>query len=278
MYLYSMDRITESASPHRHLETWSVHDLIAAMNREDATVHVAVERALPQIEALVSAVVSHMEKGGRLFYIGAGTSGRLGILDASECPPTFGVPSDWVNGLIAGGDSAIRKAVEGAEDDNNLAWSDLQKEQLSKLDVVVGIAASGTTPYVVSGLRMCRSNGIITGCITCNPESPVAREADFPIEVITGPEFVSGSTRLKAGTAQKMVLNMITTATMIKLGRVQDNRMVDMKLANQKLVERGTLMLVNEFGFTAEEAKTKLLEAGSVRQAIINVQQAKDAS
>lgn len=278
MYLYTMERITESASPHRHLETWSVHDLIGAMNREDATVHLAVERALPQIEALVTAVVSHMEKGGRLFYIGAGTSGRLGVLDASECPPTFGVPADWVNGLIAGGDSAIRKAVEGAEDDNNLAWSDLQAHQITSLDVVIGIAASGTTPYVVAGLNACRSQGIVTGCISCNPGSPVATAADFPIEVVTGPEFVSGSTRLKAGTAQKMVLNMITTATMIKLGRVQDNRMVDMKLANQKLVERGTLMLVNELGLTAEEAKTKLLEAGSVRQAIINARKAKGAS
>ncbi len=278
MYLYSMERITESASPHRHLETWSVHALITAMNREDATVHLAVEKALPQIEALVTIVVSCMERGGRLFYIGAGTSGRLGILDASECPPTFGVPADWVNGLIAGGDSAIRQAVEGAEDDAQLAWSDLQACQIHSGDVVIGIAASGTTPYVVSGLEACRSEGIITGCITCNPGSPVANSADFPVEVVTGPELVSGSTRLKAGTAQKMVLNMISTATMIRLGRVLDNRMVDMKLANQKLVERGTLMLMQEMGLTESDARTKLFEAGSVRQALLNGRKAKGAS
>lgn len=277
-YLCLMERITESDSPHRHLETWSVRDLIVAMNGEDATVHRAVERALPQIEKLITAVIERMEMGGRLFYIGAGTSGRLGILDASECPPTFGVPADWVNGLIAGGDTAIRRAVEGAEDDPQLAWKDLQASQIHTLDIVVGIAASGTTPYVVAGLEACRSRGIATGCITCNPEAPVTTVADFPVVVVTGPEFVSGSTRLKAGTAQKMVLNMITTATMIRLGRVKDNRMVDMHLANQKLIERGTRMLMNELALPEEEARRQLLSAGSVRQAMINALGGTDVS
>ncbi|MCB0695486.1 MAG: N-acetylmuramic acid 6-phosphate etherase [Saprospiraceae bacterium] len=265
-----MKKITEEPSPYRHLETWSVGDLIQAMNREDARVHEAVAMALPQVRNLVEALVSRMERGGRLFYIGAGTSGRLGVLDASECPPTFGVPDHWVNGLIAGGDQAIRKAVEGAEDSHDLAWQDLLEKGVSTLDLVVGIAASGTTPYVVSGLATCRANGIATGCVTCNPGSPVAAQADFPIEVITGPEFVSGSTRLKAGTAQKMVLNMITTATMIRLGRVQDNRMVDMQLANQKLVDRGTRMIMEALGLSEEKARELLLEKGSVRQVFID--------
>ncbi len=269
-----MERITESASPHRHLETWSVADLIRTMNQEDATVHLAVQQALPQIERLIERVVAAMETGGRLFYIGAGTSGRLGILDASECPPTFGVPAHWVNGLIAGGDPAIRKAVEGAEDDPDLAWTDLQAYDISSLDVVIGLAASGTTPYVVSGLKACQQHGVLTGCITCNPGSPLAQASDYPIEVITGPEFISGSTRLKAGTAQKMVLNMITTATMIRLGRVRDNRMVDMQLSNQKLIERGTLILMREMHWSEEEARAKLLEAGSVRRALLNAREA----
>ncbi|MCF8236733.1 MAG: N-acetylmuramic acid 6-phosphate etherase [Saprospiraceae bacterium] len=271
-----MERITESASPHRHLETWSVIELIRGMNQEDATVHLAVERALPQIEKLIERVVTSLEKGGRLFYIGAGTSGRLGILDASECPPTFGVPAHWVNGLIAGGDQAIRRAVEGAEDDPGLAWSDLLAHDVCTLDVVIGLAASGTTTYVVTGLAACREHGIQTGCITCNPESPLAASCDFPIEVVTGPEFISGSTRLKAGTAQKMVLNMITTATMIRLGRVEDNRMVDMHLSNQKLVERGTRILMRELDLTEEQAVAQLLEAGSVRKALLNARGASD--
>ncbi len=265
-----MERVTESASPHRHLETWSVGELIRTMNEEDASVHKAVEEALPQIEKLVEQVISALEKGGRLFYIGAGTSGRLGILDASECPPTFGVPASWVNGIIAGGDQAIRKAVEGAEDDPGLAWFDLQSYDVCTLDVVIGLAASGTTPYVVSGLTTCREQGILTGCITCNPDSLLAHSCDFPIAVVTGPEFISGSTRLKAGTAQKMVLNMITTATMIRLGRVQDNRMVDMQLSNQKLVERGTNILMRELNLSEEQARTQLLAAGSVRKALLN--------
>ena len=264
-----MERVTESPSHHRHLEKKSISELIEAMNQEDATVHLAVKKALPQIEALIARIVSSLESGGRLFYIGAGTSGRLGILDASECPPTFGVPDDWVNGLIAGGDRAIRKAVEGAEDSEELAWSDLSESGACHLDVVVGIAASGTTPYVVAGLRDCRLQGITTGCITCNPQSPLATEADFPIEVVTGPELVTGSTRLKAGTAQKMVLNMITTSVMIRLGRVKDHRMVDMQLSNQKLIERGTRILMNELKLTQEEARAKLLAEGSVRKALL---------
>lgn len=263
-----MEKITEQPSPHRHLETWSSKDILKAMNDEDRSVPLAVGQALPQIEALVEAVVAALERGGRLFYIGAGTSGRLGILDASECPPTFGVPADWVTGLIAGGDSAIRKAVEGAEDSQTLAWEDLQRAGVSPGDVVVGIAASGTTPYVVHGLLACREHGVVTGCITCNPGSPVAHAAELPVEVITGPEFLTGSTRLKAGTAQKLVLNMITTAAMIRLERVKDNRMVDMQLTNAKLVARGTAILMQELGLPEEEARLRLLTAGSVRRAM----------
>lgn len=265
-----MDRITESPSPHRHLETLDVDDLLSAMNAEDAGVHSAVASALPAIGALIRAVVRQMETGGRLFYIGAGTSGRLGVLDASECPPTFGVPPDWVIGMIAGGDQAIRQAVEGAEDDPGLAWSDLEAREVCALDFVIGIAASGTTPYVVSGLAECRERGIPTGCITCNPGSPLAARADFPVEVVTGPEFITGSTRLKAGTAQKMVLNMISTCVMIRLGRVKDNQMVDMQLTNRKLVERGTTILMREFGIPEAEARERLLAHGSVRKALLS--------
>jgi len=220
------------------------------MNKEDQTVPQAVAKAIPQIEALVAAVVEKMKQGGRLFYIGAGTSGRLGVVDASECPPTFGVPHDMVIGLIAGGDSAIRRAVEFAEDDEQLAWKDLQAYQIDTLDVVVGIAASGTTPYVVNGMKTCQSNNIMTACITCNPKSPMATYADFPIEVIVGPEFVTGSTRMKSGTAQKLVLNMLSTSVMIRLGRVVDNKMVDMQLSNNKLVDRGTKMVMNACSIT----------------------------
>lgn len=263
-----MEKITESASPYRHLEKRSVGELLAGINAEDKTVPLAVEKAIPQIEALVSAIVPKMREGGRLFYIGAGTSGRLGILDASEIPPTYGAPPDWVIGLIAGGDRAIRKAVEGAEDSTTQAWEDLQEYRIDAGDVLIGIAASGTTPYVVHGMRACRERGITTGCITCNPGAPVLTEADFPVLVVTGPEFVTGSTRMKAGTAQKLVLNMISTAVMIQLGRVQDNKMVDMQLSNNKLVDRGTRMVMQATGLEYEVAQRLLLEHGSVREAV----------
>ena len=263
-----MKKVTEQASPYRHLEKMPVEDLLKNINREDQTVAHTVENAIPQIAPLVKAIVSKMKEGGRLFYIGAGTSGRLGILDAAECPPTFGVPDDWVIGLIAGGDGAIRKAVEFAEDSETLAWEDLKKHFINPQDVVVGIAASGTTPYVIGGLKTCRENGILTGCITCNPDAPVLQNADFPIEVVVGPEFVTGSTRMKAGTAQKLVLNMISTSAMIGMGRVLDNKMVDMQLSNNKLVDRGTKILKNALGISYEEANIILLKYGSVRKAM----------
>lgn len=263
-----MEKITESPSQYRHLETLSIHDLLTSINAEDQTVPVAVAKAIPQIEELVSAIVPRMLEGGRLFYIGAGTSGRLGVVDASEIPPTFGAPPDWVVGIIAGGDGAIRQAVEHAEDSTTQAWNDLQQWNIDPGDIVIGIAASGSTPYVVHGLRTCRENGIATGCITCNPGAPVLAEADYPVLVVTGPEFVTGSTRMKAGTAQKLVLNMISTATMIRLGRVKDNRMVDMQLSNDKLIERGTLMVAEATGLPAGEARALLLEHKSVRRAV----------
>ncbi len=263
-----MEKITESPSKYRHLEKMSVEELLKNINNEDKTVPLAVEKAIPQIEPLVKIIVEKMRDGGRLFYIGAGTSGRLGILDASECPPTFGVPDDWVIGLIAGGDSAIRKAVEFAEDSETQAWEDLQQYFVDNQDVVIGIAASGTTPYVVHGLKTCQQHGIVTGCITCNPDAPVIKFADFPIEVVVGPEFVTGSTRMKAGTAQKLVLNMISTSVMIQLGRVLDNKMVDMQLSNSKLVDRGTKMLMNALEISYEDAQTQLLRYGSVRKAM----------
>lgn len=263
-----MEKITERASNYRNLEQMTVSELLRHINAEDKTVPLAVEKAIPQIEALVEAAVAKMQEGGRLFYIGAGTSGRLGILDASEIPPTYGAPPDWVIGLIAGGDGAIRKAVEGAEDSTTQAWEDLQTFQVDERDMVVGIAASGTTPYVIHGLRACRSRGIATGCITCNPGAPVLAEAGYPVLVVTGPEFVTGSTRMKAGTAQKLVLNMISTATMIRLGRVRDNKMVDMQLSNVKLVDRGTLMVVEATGLEYAAARELLLKHGSVREAV----------
>ena len=264
-----MIRITESPSNHRHLEKMSVNELLTNMNKEDKTVPYAVEKAIPKIELLVKSIVPKMQNGGRLFYIGAGTSGRLGVVDASECPPTFGVTDNWVIGLIAGGDSAIRKAVEFAEDDVDLAWKDLQGYHINAQDTVVGIAASGTTPYVVRGLAACQKAGITTGCITCNPNSPMAANSDFPIEVIVGPEFVTGSTRMKSGTAQKLVLNMISTSVMIQLGRVVDNRMVDMQLSNNKLVDRGTKMVMNSLpDLDYAAAQALLLEYGSVRKAV----------
>lgn len=263
-----MASITESDSYYQDLEQMSVIDLLTNINKEDKTVPFAVEKALPQIEALVTAAVTKMRSGGRLFYIGAGTSGRLGIVDASECPPTYGVPHGMVVGLIAGGDSAIRKAVEFAEDSWDQAWKDLSDYDIAEKDVLVGIAASGRTPYVIGGVKEARKNGILTGCIVCNPESALSKEVDFPIEAIVGPEFVTGSTRMKAGTAQKLILNMITTSIMVKLGRVKGNKMVDMQLSNLKLVDRGVRMILQQIDIPYEEAK-RLLEAhGSVRKAV----------
>lgn len=266
----SFTKTTEQASKYEHLEQMSVPDLLTHINNEDKTVPLAVEKALPQIETLVTEIVTKMKQGGRLFYIGAGTSGRLGIVDASECPPTFGVPFDLVIGIIAGGDLAIRKAVENAEDSTTQAWIDLQEWNITTNDVVVGIAASGTTPYVIKGLEKCNEKGISTGCITCNAGSPLALTAQFPIEVVVGPEFVTGSSRMKAGTAQKLVLNMISTATMIQLGKVKGNKMVDMQLSNDKLVDRGTKMIMEEIAVDYELAKKLLLEHGSVRKAVTN--------
>ena len=263
-----MMKTTEQASNYDGLERMSVHDLLAAINNEDAKVHRAVQKALPQIERLVEQIVLRMQRGGRLFYIGAGTSGRLGVLDASEMPPTYGVPRDLVIGLIAGGDGAIRQAVEGAEDNAALAWQDISAYNPTPDDTVIGIAASGTTPYVVGGLQQARKTGLLTGSITCNENSPAAQAAEYPVEVIVGPEFVTGSTRMKAGTAQKMALNMISTATMVRLGRVAGNRMVHMQLTNQKLVDRGTRMIVEASGLDAGRAQALLLEYGSVKKAL----------
>jgi N-acetylmuramic acid 6-phosphate etherase len=263
-----MERVTEAPSKYRHLEQMSIRELLENINQEDMTVPVAIAKAIPQIEALVSAVTEKMKGDGRLFYIGAGTSGRLGILDASECPPTFGVPEGLIMGIIAGGDRAIRHAVEEAEDSITQAWKDLSAFEIDAQDVVIGIAASGTTPYVVHGLKQCREQGITTGCIVCNFDSPVAAQADYPIEVVVGPEFVTGSTRMKAGTAQKLVLNMISTSIMIQLGRVMDNKMVDMLLTNKKLVDRGVKMLVQNLHLSYDDAQTQLLLHGSVRKAM----------
>ena len=264
----SFTKTTEQSSKYEHLEKMPLSELLQNINREDQTVPFAVERALPQIEALVTEIVSKMKSGGRLFYIGAGTSGRLGIVDASECPPTFGVPFDLVNGIIAGGDKAIRRAVENAEDDAQQAWKDLSEFNINSSDVVVGIAASGTTPYVIGGLEACNQNNIATGCITCNAGSPLALAAKFPIEVVVGPEFVTGSSRMKAGTAQKLVLNMLSTATMIQLGKVKGNKMVDMQLSNDKLVDRGVKMIMDEIDVTYEQAAALLNLHGSVRKAV----------
>jgi N-acetylmuramic acid 6-phosphate etherase len=263
-----MEKVTEASSHYRHLEQMSVRDLLENINREDQTVPRAVAMAIDQIEPLVAVISEKLKEGGRLFYIGAGTSGRLGILDASECPPTFGVPEDLVIGLIAGGERAIRKAVEMAEDSLTQAWEDLSVFGVDPHDVVVGIAASGTTPYVIHGLKACQAKGITTGCITCNPDAPITAYADYPVEVVVGPEFVTGSTRMKAGTAQKLVLNMISTSVMIRLGRVKDNKMVDMQLTNAKLVDRGAKMLMNALGVSYDEARRELLKYGSVRKAI----------
>ena len=261
-------KTTEQSSKYEHLEKMSVKDLLSNINQEDKTVPLAVEKALPQIETLVAQIVSQMKLGGRLFYIGAGTSGRLGVVDASECPPTFGVPFDLVNGIIAGGDKAIRRAVENAEDDADQAWLDLQEHQINPNDVVIGIAASGTTPYVIGGLTACNENNITTGSISCNADSPISKTAQFPIDVVVGPEFVTGSSRMKAGTAQKLVLNMISTATMIQLGKVKGNKMVDMQLSNSKLVDRGVKMIMSEIPVSYEIAADLLTQHGSVRKAV----------
>lgn len=263
-----MVNTTEKDSNYQDLDKMSVLELLTNINAEDKTVPLAVEKAIPNIEALVNVAVDRMNQGGRLFYIGAGTSGRLGILDASECPPTYGVPFDWVIGLIAGGDVAIRKAVEFAEDDIEQAWKDLQDYDINDKDVVIGLAASGTTPYVIGGLNKANEMGVATGCIVCNGGSPIAAIAQFPIEVIVGPEFVTGSTRMKSGTAQKLVLNMISTSVMVRLGRVKGNRMVDMQLSNHKLVDRGVRMVMAETGANEEEASQLLEKLGNVRQAI----------
>lgn len=259
-----IERITEQPSRYDHLEQMSVAELLQHINEEDMLVAEAVRQALPQITALVEAVEPRMKRGGRLFYVGAGTSGRLGVLDASELPPTFGVPATWVIGIIAGGDRALRHAVERAEDVAEQGWKDLQAYSTTRDDVVLGIAASGTTPYVVEAVRQARHNGLLTGCITSNLHTPLAQTAAFPIETIVGPEFVTGSSRMKSGTAQKMVLNMISTSLMIRMGRVQGNRMVNMQLTNDKLIDRGTRMLQESLGLDYDEARERLLEAGSV--------------
>jgi N-acetylmuramic acid 6-phosphate etherase len=263
-----MQTTTEKESHYNHLEEMSVAEILQNINNEDQTVAISVSKALPQIEKLATVVAERMKAGGRLFYIGAGTSGRLGVVDASECPPTFGVPFDWVVGIIAGGDGAIRKAIEYAEDDAEQAWKDLSAFNITDKDVVVGIAASGTTPYVIGGLKAANQNNIATGCVVCNSGSPVAAVANYPVEVVTGPEFLTGSTRMKAGTAQKLVLNMLTTAVMIQLGRVRGNKMVDMQLSNNKLVDRANKMVMDETGVDEATAAKLLKEEGSVRKAV----------
>lgn len=262
-----MQSTTESSSNYNHLEKMSIHELLTGINSEDSKISSAIKNQIPQIEALIQAIVEKMRNGGRLFYIGAGTSGRLGVLDASEIPPTYGV-RDRVIGLIAGGDKAIRTSVEHAEDDIAQAWKDMQPFSPTKNDVLLGIAASGRTPYVIGGVNDAKANGLITGCITCNTGSELAKRVDFPIEVVVGPEFVTGSTRMKSGTAQKLVLNMISTTTMIQLGRVKGNKMVDMQLTNTKLVGRGAKMIMEELGIEADEAEDLLRKHGSVRKAI----------
>ena len=266
-----MNKVTEADSHYDSLEQMSTVDLLHNINKEDEKVASIVKQQIPSIVSLIEVIVEKLKFGGRLFYLGAGTSGRLGILDASECPPTFGVSHDLVIGLIAGGDSAIRKAVEFAEDNNELGWEDLNKYDVSNNDVVVGIAASGTTPYVVGALKRCQEHKVTTGCITCNLNTPLSKYSDYPVEVIVGPEFVTGSTRMKAGTAQKLVLNMITTSSMVKLGKVLGNKMVDMQLSNNKLVDRGIKMITDKTSVSSEKAKELLLKHGSVREAIKNI-------
>lgn len=264
----SFIKITEQPSLYDNLENKSVHELLTDINKEDQKVALAVEKAIPQIEKLVSQIIPRMQQGGRIFYMGAGTSGRLGVLDASEIPPTFGMPNTLVIGLIAGGDTALRNPVEKAEDNPETGWRDLQAYNINEKDTVIGIAASGTTPYVIGALREARKHGILTGSISSNPGSPLSQEADVPIEMIVGPEFITGSSRMKSGTGQKMILNMITTSTMIKLGRVKGNRMVNMQLSNDKLVDRGTRMIIDELGLDYGQAQRLLLLHGSVKKAV----------
>jgi N-acetylmuramic acid 6-phosphate etherase len=262
-------KITEQPGNYRHLENMTIKEILININKEDQTVAASVEKVIPDIEKLADAASDKMLMGGRMFYIGAGTSGRLGIIDASECPPTFGVPYGLVIGIIAGGEKAITSAVEFAEDDKDQGWNDLEKHKVSDKDIVIGLAASGTTPYVIGALNECKKRGIITGSISCNPGSPISDVADFPIEVIVGPEFVSGSTRMKSGTAQKLVLNMISTSVMIQLGRVEDNKMVNLQLVNDKLVDRGTKILMERLMLTNyEQAKELLLKHGSIKKAV----------
>lgn len=265
-----MERVTEKSSNYNHLEKLSTLDLLQNINKEDQSVPFAIAKVIPSIEKLIDAIVLRMNKGGRLFYIGAGTSGRLGIVDASECPPTFGVPHGLVVGIIAGGDTAIRKAVEFAEDNLEQAWKDLNEYNPTSNDIVVGIAASGTTPYVIGGLKAAREFGLLTGAIVCNENSPVAAAAELPIEVVVGPEFVTGSTRMKSGTAQKLVLNMISTSVMIKLGKVKGNKMVDMQLSNNKLIDRGVKMIMDELHIDEAIASELLIKYGNVRSAVDN--------
>ena len=266
----SFDKITEKSSNYNHLENKTIKDLVSIINKEDHSVAKSVSKNLDKIEKLINNIEPRMHKGGRLFYIGAGTSGRLGILDASECPPTFGVSDQIVIGLIAGGDKAIRKSQEFAEDSLEQGWEDLKKYEINSNDSVIGIAASGTTPYVVSTIKKCNEKEILTGCITCNSNSPLSKEAKFPIDVVVGPEVVTGSTRMKSGTAQKMILNIISTTLMIRLGRVKGNKMVDMQLANNKLVDRAEKMLMNELKISLDEAKKLLQKHKSVRKSIEN--------
>lgn len=259
---------TENNSNYRHLDKMTTIELLTNINKEDKTVADAVEKQIPSIAKLVNIVFEKLSHGGRLFYIGAGTSGRLGVVDASECPPTFGVPHELVIGIIAGGDIAIRKSVEFAEDDHKLSWTDLRKYDINNKDIVIGIAASGTTPYVLHGLKKCQEEGIVTGCITCNQGTPISKVSDYPVEVVVGPEFVTGSTRMKSGTAQKLVLNMLTTSVMIKLGHVEDNKMVDMQLSNNKLVDRGTKFIMEQTQLNYKDANEILIKFGSVRKAL----------
>ncbi|HTE27253.1 N-acetylmuramic acid 6-phosphate etherase [Flavitalea sp.] len=270
----SFEKITESVSHYRYLERMSVNEILTNINNEDKSIAYSVEKVIPQVEKLVNVVSEKLLNGGRLFYIGAGTSGRLGVLDASECPPTYGVPEYMVTGIMAGGDGALRNGVEDAEDDEYQGWKDLEKNAVSDNDVVIGIAASGSTPYVAGALRIARENNIVTGCIVCNPGSEVAKHTDYPIEVTVGPEFVTGSTRMKSGTAQKLILNMISTAVMIRLGRVEDNRMVNMQISNDKLLDRGVKMLMEKWGLSDYAvAKDILLKYGNIPSALKHLQE-----
>jgi len=265
-----MKKTTESDSVYNNLEDMSTSEILQNINREDKTVAYSVEKKIPQISQLVNTIVLKMKDGGRLFYIGAGTSGRLGIVDASECPPTFGVDHGLVIGLMAGGDNAIRKAVEFAEDNTSLGWSDLKSQKINTHDIVIGIAASGTTPYVIGALKQCQQKNITTACIVCNENSPLSEVSDFPIDIVVGPEFVTGSTRMKSGTAQKLVLNMISTSVMIKLGKVKGNKMIDMQLSNNKLIDRGAKMIMKKIRVDYEKAILLLKQYGSVRNAVDN--------